>query len=57
MNSILSRFSKNNPLTGINIDEEIDSEVYRSNENIGSSIPSFAIPSTDVSSDPTWKVL
>lgn len=47
MNAILSRLSNTNPLTRVNVDEEYDPDVHQSKHNIGSSIPSFAIPSTD----------
>jgi hypothetical protein len=50
MNSILSRFGNNDPLSGVNIDDELHSEEFSGNVGVGSSIPSFAIPSTDVSS-------
>lgn len=47
MNAILSRLSNTNPLTRVNVDEDYDPDVHQSKHNIGSSIPSFAIPSTD----------
>lgn len=51
MNSILSRFSKGDPLAHTDVGEDLDSEVYRGKENLGASIPSFAVPSSDVSGE------
>lgn len=49
MNALLSKFSNSDPLTRIDVDEDFNADAYHSPRGSTSSIPSFAIPSTDVS--------